>query len=323
MNYYGESQPQPSTFNSFLSGTNEFMDSNSAISNFAYIILVVIIFVIVMQMGINIIQYIFYPKTDVRLIRGMMNASDQAEIKQDPRLSDSTPIYRSNDERGGLEFTYSTWLYVESLPHSDQDDNDKLAHVFHKGEKKFVSQGYELNEGAGATKIPQGMNYPNNGPGLYLRKHNNNNTSNEYSEVELVVVMNTYPDETNELETNHIVEQISVGNIPMRNWVHVVLMVRGRNLDVYINGNIAKRHILSGVAKQNYGNIYAGSNGGFNGKLSNLTYFNESIGTRKIYDILRLGPDLRMTNNANLLNKNFDYLSLNWFLGGTEHSTTT
>lgn len=321
MNYYGESQPQPSTFNSFLSGTKEFMDSNSAISNFAYIILVVIVFVIVMQMGINIIQYIFYPKTDVRLIRGMMNASDQAEIKQDPRLSDSTPIYRSNDERGGLEFTYSTWLYVESLPHSDQDDNDKLAHVFHKGEKKFVSKGYELNEGSSPTKIPQGMNYPNNGPGLYLRKHNN--TSNEYSEVELVVVMNTYPDETNQLETNHIVEQISVGNIPMRNWVHVVLMVRGRNLDVYINGNIAKRHILSGVAKQNYGSIYAGSNGGFNGKLSNLTYFNEAIGTRKIYDILRLGPDLRMTNNANLLNKNFDYLSLNWFLGGTEHSTTT
>ena len=62
MNYYGDPQPKPSTFNSFLSGTTEFMDSNSAISNFAYVILLVVIFVIVMQIGINIIQYIFYPK---------------------------------------------------------------------------------------------------------------------------------------------------------------------------------------------------------------------------------------------------------------------
>jgi hypothetical protein len=95
--------------------------------------------------------------------------------------------------------------------------------------------------------------------------------------------------------------------------------VRGRNLDVYVNGNIAKRHILSGVPKQNYGNIFAGK--GFDGNISNLTYFNEAIGTRQIYNILRLGPDLRMTNNANLLNKEFDYLSLDWFLGNSGGTT--
>ena len=99
------------------------------------------------------------------------------------------------------------------------------------------------------------------------------------------------------------------------------VVVRGRNLDVYVNGNIAKRHILTGVPKQNYGNIYVGSNNGFQGKLSNLTYFNQAIGTREIYNILRLGPDLRITRNANLLNKEFDYLSLNWFLGRSQDST--
>ena len=62
MNYYGQPPPQNSTFNGFLSGTQEFMDSNSAISNFAFLILTVLVFVVVMQIGINIIQYIYYLK---------------------------------------------------------------------------------------------------------------------------------------------------------------------------------------------------------------------------------------------------------------------
>ncbi len=315
MNYYDQPQSQPSTFNGFLSGTNEFMESNSAISNFAFIILLVVMFMIIMQMGINLIQYIFYPKTDVRLIRGMIDASEEVEIKQDPRSIDSKAIYRSNDERGGIEFTYSTWVYVKNIT---TENDGELAHVFHKGEKNSASSDFEV----GGVNINKGMNYPNNGPGVYLRKirdANNNHDGDEYSQAGIVVVMNTYPDETNEYQANHIVEKVDIGNIPLNNWVHLVVLVRGRNLDVYVNGNIAKRHILSGVPKQNYGNIFAGK--GFDGNISNLTYFNEAIGTRQIYNILRLGPDLRMTNNANLLNKEFDYLSLDWFLGNSGGTT--
>ena len=141
MNYYEQPQSQSSTFNGFLSGTNEFMESNSAISNFAFIILLVVVFMIIMQMGINLIQYIFYPKTDVRLIRGMIDATEEVEIKQDPTSIDSKAIYRSNDERGGLEFTYSTWLYVKNIT---TENDGELAHVFHKGEKNSASSDFEV-----------------------------------------------------------------------------------------------------------------------------------------------------------------------------------
>ena len=79
MNYYGE-PPQPQfqpKYNRFLSGTTEFMESNSAISNFAFLILVVVAFMICIQMGIAFIEYIFYPKTDVRLIRGMIDKASK------------------------------------------------------------------------------------------------------------------------------------------------------------------------------------------------------------------------------------------------------
>lgn len=315
MNYYDQPEVPVPTSDGFLSGTNEFMESNSAISNFAFIILVVVIFMIVMQIGINLIQYIFYPKTDVRLVRGMVDAQEEVEIKQDPRSNGAIPIYRSNDERGGIEFTYSVWMYVSDV---NTDNNGEYAHVFHKGESNITSSEYNL----GDEVINQGLNFPNNGPGVYLKRVSNSNTGNsnntdEYDQAGVIVVMNTYPDETNAYQTNHIVEKVDISNIPLKNWVHLVLVVKGRNLDVYINGNIAKRHILTGVPKQNYGNIFVGR--GFKGNISNLTYFNEAIGTRQIYNILRLGPDLRMTKNSNLMNKEFDYLSLDWFLGNSDN----
>lgn len=313
MNYYEQPEIQPPAFNGFLSGTNEFMESNSAISKIAFIILIVIVFSFFLQIGTNLIQYIYYPKTDVRLIRGMMDAQEEVEIKQDPKSNGAIPIYRSNDERGGIEFTYSTWMYVDDV--NTTNDRD-YAHVFHKGESNIVSTGFVLG---GEETINRGLNFPNNGPGVYLKRVPKSNTGNnkEYDQAGLVVVMNTYPDETNAYQTNHIVEKVDISNIPLNNWVHLVVIVRGRNLDVYINGNIAKRHILSGVPKQNYGNIFVGR--GFKGKISNLTYFNEAIGTRQIYNILRLGPDLRMTNHTNLLNKEFDYLSMDWFLGNSDN----
>ena len=309
MNYYGQQEPQQPQTNSLLSGTKAFMESNSAISNFAFVILIVIGFMIILQMGINFIQYMFFPKNDIRLIKGMTEANNKVEIEQNPNKNGSKPIYRSSDEPGGMEFSYSLWMYVEKL-----NETHELTHVFHKGEENYIADEgeYKLTNG---DIITPGMNFPNNGPGLYLRKTTTNDETSEFGQAELITVLNTYPDETDVDQSNHITEQVSIGNIPLHNWVLVTIIVRGRNLDVYINGNIARRHVLSGVAKQNYGNIYAGSNGGFEGKLSNLTYYNEAIGTRKIYSILRMGPDLRMVNNANLLNKKFDYLSLSWFLG--------
>ena len=61
---------------------------------------------------------------------------------------------------------------------------------------------------------------------------------------------------------------------------------QNQTIDVYINGVLTKRHILSGVPKQNYSDVHISQNGGFGGYLSSLRYFNYAINTNKI--ILRL-----------------------------------
>ena len=49
---------------------------------------------------------------------------------------------------------------------------------------------------------------------------------------------------------------VDIHNIPMKKWFHLVVMVKGRALDVYINGNLANRHKFRDIPKLNFGAFY-------------------------------------------------------------------
>ena len=49
---------------------------------------------------------------------------------------------------------------------------------------------------------------------------------------------------------------VEIPNFPLKKWVHLVVMVKGRALDVYINGNLAARHKFVDIPKMNYGGFY-------------------------------------------------------------------
>jgi hypothetical protein len=122
---------------------------------------------------------------------------------------------------------------------------------------------------------------------------------------ELVVIMNTYA---------VINEEIKIPNFPMNKWVHVVIRVMKNNdLDVYINGALAKRHVLSSVPKQNYGNVYIASNGGFTGNLSNLRYFKYAVQPGELLSITNAGPNLTVNSKSVALKSMPPYLSMQWY----------
>ena len=74
---------------------------------------------------------------------------------------------------------------------------------------------------------------------------------------------------------------------------------------------------MSGVPKQNYGDVYVAMNGGFSGYMSDLRYFNYGLGTTEIQRIVAAGPDLKMTGNT-LTESVPKYLSLRWFFMGNK-----
>ena len=242
-----------------VGSSTSFLQSNTLIAKFAFLILVLIGFMILLNLGVKIIAYFTKPSGDPKLVNGTMNAANEVVITQDPKNSQSIPILRSNNQNKGLEFSWSLWMYI-----NDTSKTPKFSHVFNKGNATFDNDGI-------ATV--------NNGPGLYIENENNN----------LIVVMNT-------VDVNNPVEVLVVKDIPLRKWFHCVIRIENTDLDVYINGTIVARAQMQDVPKQNYENVNICKNGGFNGNIADLQYFDKAISIFQINNIVAWG---RNTNAAN------------------------
>lgn len=268
--------------NKYLAGTKEFLESNSIVAKFAFLILVLILFIMALRLGSSILSWIFTPSPDPILINGMIDAKQMMRIAQDPSIKGAIPIMRSKNDRDGLVFTWSVWIFIDDLTYRENE----YRHIFHKG-----------NDDVNVTTVPVGMNKPNNAPGLYIAPGTNN----------LVVMMNTF---------NKIDEEIVIQDIPINKWINVIIRVDEQHkLDAYINGRLVKRHILNSVPKQNYGDVYVSLNGGFSGYTSSLRYFNTALGTNQIQSIVDAGPNLKMIG-SDMKNSMPRYLSLRWFFSG-------
>jgi hypothetical protein len=275
-------------FNSFSTNTGtfgprEFLESNSLVSKFAFLILILFVFIILLKIGVYVIGWFYKPSPSPRLINGMVDATQMIIFPQDPSNNNAVTIYRSINENQGLEFTWSVWILISNL----QDNSGIYKHIFSKGNSN-------LNE--------NGVVSPNNAPGLYIAPDTN----------ALVVMMNTY---------KVINEEIVIPDIPMNKWVNVILRCQGTKLDVYINGTIARSINMVSVPKQNYGDVFVAMNGGFNGYISNLWYYNYSLGTAAIQQIVARGPNTKMIGSSGLNDKTRDYLSLRWFFYGDNDYT--
>ena len=268
--------------NRFLSGNNEFLESNSIVAKFAFLILVLIIFVVFLRIGTLLLGIAYTPSSSPILINGMIDAKQLLKITQDPSIKGSKPILRSQNENNGLVFTWSVWINIEDL----QYKKGEYKHIFHKGNVNF-----------NMTEVPYGMNYPNNAPGLYIAPSTN----------DLIVVMNTF---------ENIIDEVVIKDIPLNKWLNIIIRVDEQHrLDVYINGRLTKRHIMDSVPRQNYDDVYVSMNGGFSGFTSNLRYFNKAIGPSDIQAIVSKGPSLNMVSNSNsTLKSGSQFLSTRWYL---------
>jgi len=258
-------------------GTKEFLQSNSLVAKFAFLLLVIIGFMILLRVGIALISVLFNNSDSPHLIDGMVDAKQMLVFTQDPSSNGSVTIHRSNNANDGIEFTWSVWIYIENL------DEGTYKHIFHKGNSNLETSG---------------LNFPNNAPGLYIAPNTN----------ALVVMMNTY---------NVINQETVIPDIPLNKWVNVIIRCQNTTLDVYINGTITRSVQLTGVPKQNYGDVYVAMNGGFDGNISNLWYYNYALGTSEIQNIAKNGPNTKMIGSYNGMDlKNPNYLSLRWFFFG-------
>ena len=186
-----------STTNTEKFGTREFLESNSLVAKFAFLLLVIFTFIILLRAGISLIGYFLKPSESPQLINGMVDATQMIIFPQDPSNNGAVTIYRSVNATDGVEFTWSTWIFINNL----QTNSGIYKHVFSKGNSNIQQDG---------------LIQPNNAPGLYIAPNTN----------DLVVLMNTF---------NVINEEIIIPDIPVAKWVNVIIRCQNTTLDVYIN----------------------------------------------------------------------------------------
>jgi len=124
------------------------------------------------------------------------------------------------------------WIFIHPDTYDNADKLDecgiktsnakmaRLKHIFHKGNK----DGFPLLS-----------------PGIFT--HSDKNT------------LRVYTNSVNKWDN-----YCEVPNIPVGKWFHLVVLQKGRFMDVYVNGNVAVRHKFDTVPKINYGGLYVMQN---------------------------------------------------------------
>ena len=271
-------------------GVKDFMESNSYVAKFAFILMVFISFSVLLKLTIIGLSYFMLPSMSPFVLNGTANTEDMAmNISQDPSSPDSVFIARSMNEDGGLEYTWSAWFLVNQAPQT----LDKYSRVFSKG-------------GEGTKENASGIYYPNNAPGLYIKRTNTTNPTNpdrtdtgENITLMAVIDVNGKGGTSKTKEDLH--EKLIATDIPMKKWVNAVIRVTNNVIDLYVNGRLAQRRKTAGIPLQNYGKVNIGedkSANRFSGYISTIQYFNYSIGANKIMSIVDEGPNLKMVTNG-------------------------
>jgi hypothetical protein len=298
---------------------SEFSFSNTIVAKFAFLLLVIILFMFFINLGINLITYSISAGNNPYLIKGLRSGKDFVSIPQDPRATGSISILRSNNQSRGAEFTWSIWLFIDDLKTSNV-----YQHIFNKGDKNFGNDGIAL---------------VNNAPGLYLGNGGDSNnpintlriimdtvsssdsstmppttrsSTSTMSPTTLSRSTTLLPSSNSEDDTQAILD---ITGVPLKKWFHVAVRLENSVLDVYVNGTIDKRQRLNNAPKQNYFDINVCYNEGFDGKLSDLRYFSSALNVFQLNTIVSKGPNLstnrQYEDDVKLID--YNYLSTLWY----------
>jgi hypothetical protein len=268
----------------------EFMEANSAISKFVAVVLSILVFYMLFNIGVYVLSQYFMPTTHAKVIDGLTQSNVQLTISSNPNVSKSVPILRSVNQSQGLEFTWDFWFFIK-----DTSTLKGYGLIFSKGLAKCADSD------ASSNTCKPGSSLLGVCPGAYITTINN--------QAQLLVAMNTLIDPS----LNNIgYEELTIQDIPLNKWVHCAIRVQNVAVDVYINGIMTQRKILQTLPLQNYYDTYVGDQYSFNGYIASLNYYAYALNYDQIQNDYVKGPNMNLYGESNKINYK-DYLAMNWY----------
>ena len=89
-------QLQQFASNSYVQGGKEFLNSNSIVAKFAFLILILIVFMLLISLGSLILSLFFSNTHNPILIDGMVASNQMVVIPQDPSKKNAKPILKKS-----------------------------------------------------------------------------------------------------------------------------------------------------------------------------------------------------------------------------------
>jgi len=266
-----------------------FLDTNSLVAKFVFLIVVLIAFFLLMNLGIYLISWFATTDKSPYIFKGKYATTVKKPIRQNPMLADGKPIHRSNNEDKGIEFTWSCWLKLDGLP----NESNNVYHIYNKG-----SEPQTHTAATTGRKDDTDANYAlKNCPGLYVT-----DVSGDTSSLQLNIKIDS-------IGGNESI--IPIVDLPIKRWFHLAIRLQNKIIDVYVNGTITTRVPFTHIPEQNYGDVFIGYHG-YNGGISNLRYFDSALSVFQISNIVMSGPDLRNPEENQEIGS-ADYLSSSWY----------
>ena len=288
-----------------MGAIQNFITNNKSPSIFTNIVMfisfIILIYILVQLIIVlnkpNLLYYSYdIEPINVKTIKFKSLTKDGTSVEDIPELPKLT---------NGREFTYSFWIYINSIL-SDDSNKDKYAFVFARGEDGKLQ---------------------NSNPIVYFNKNSNN----------LIIKLkteHTNSDEFVSMMNNINIDKIHCDNcnyatfnlnyIPLQRWVNVIINVDNTLADIYLDGNIVHSRLVNQIYKNEIynnddikeegcdlqpseecndlankiniteGDIkigYTNNYPAFNGYISNIQFFNYSIKSPSdIKNIYERGP---------------------------------
>lgn len=149
-----------------------------------------------------------------------------------------------------MNCTYSMWIYVS-------DWNYRF------GEKKVI--------------FGRSDEFKNQAPLVSLDPVQNN----------IDVEVDVYPQTNN---NDNVTHRCTVTNVPLQKWVHVMLSVYNKTLDVYIDGKLSRSCLLPGVPRlSNSENITITPDGGFDGITAGFQFWDDESAPDRAWSVYSKG----------------------------------
>jgi hypothetical protein len=101
--------------------------SDNILAIIVFLIFMIVLFIILLRVIVLLVSYIFSLNGHVKLLKGMQVGSTPVTITQDPSIKTSVTIQRSFNQKDGIEFTWSFWLFLTSIK------SDQYQCIFTKG----------------------------------------------------------------------------------------------------------------------------------------------------------------------------------------------